>query len=210
VLKRRSNGTITSSGSKTRDGVVEDSDNAATSIVPNNNNPNIDSTNARHSPQSPQPPITPLQPLNTLESAKHVAAVVDNLDFVGWNGELYVIVRGEGVKRVRVEGENRGVKKVDAAAGTMDTPSSSVTPVPLLTSSSSSTPQPPLPSSSSPHIPQTRNPTPTTTTATIELKELPSRRRLDCAKAVDLGNDDNVWLERRDVPIDYDMPVGGD
>jgi hypothetical protein len=51
----------------------------------------------------------------------------------------------------------------------------------------------------------------TTTTQmmmTVELKELPSRRRLDCGKGVDLGGEDAVWLERKDVPMDYDMPVG--
>ncbi|KAL0065624.1 hypothetical protein AAF712_007402 [Marasmius tenuissimus] len=40
----------------------------------------------------------------------------------------------------------------------------------------------------------------------IELKELPARRRLDCAKGVDLGSDDAAWLERKDVPIDYEVP----
>jgi len=44
---------------------------------------------------------------------------------------------------------------------------------------------------------------------TVELKELPSRRRLDCGKGVDLGSDDAAWLERKDVPMDYDMPVTG-
>ncbi|KAG7087801.1 hypothetical protein E1B28_013742 [Marasmius oreades] len=41
----------------------------------------------------------------------------------------------------------------------------------------------------------------------VELKELPSRRRLDCAKGVDLGTEDAAWLERKDVPIDYEVPV---
>ncbi|KAF9262077.1 hypothetical protein L218DRAFT_945606 [Marasmius fiardii PR-910] len=40
----------------------------------------------------------------------------------------------------------------------------------------------------------------------VELKELPSRRRLDCAKGVDLGTEDAAWLERKDVPIDYEVP----
>jgi hypothetical protein len=38
-----------------------------------------------------------------------------------------------------------------------------------------------------------------------ELKELPSRRRLDCGKGVNLGTDDAAWLERKDVPMDYEM-----
>ncbi|THU82010.1 hypothetical protein K435DRAFT_872763, partial [Dendrothele bispora CBS 962.96] len=40
----------------------------------------------------------------------------------------------------------------------------------------------------------------------IELKELPSRRRLDCGKGVDLGGEDAAWLERKDVPVDYEEP----
>jgi hypothetical protein len=39
----------------------------------------------------------------------------------------------------------------------------------------------------------------------VELKELPVRRRLDCGKGVDLGGDDAMWMERKDVPIDYEM-----
>ena len=40
----------------------------------------------------------------------------------------------------------------------------------------------------------------------VELKELPARRRLDCGTGVDLGSEDAAWLERKDVPIDYEMP----
>jgi hypothetical protein len=40
----------------------------------------------------------------------------------------------------------------------------------------------------------------------VELKELPTRRRLDCGKGVDLGGEDAAWLERKDVPMDYEMP----
>lgn len=39
----------------------------------------------------------------------------------------------------------------------------------------------------------------------IELKELPARRRLDCGKGVNLGTEDAMWMERKDVPIDYEM-----
>lgn len=41
---------------------------------------------------------------------------------------------------------------------------------------------------------------------TVELKELPVRRRLDCGKGVDLGSEDAMWLERKDVPMDYERP----
>lgn len=39
----------------------------------------------------------------------------------------------------------------------------------------------------------------------VELKELPVRRRLDCGKGVNLGTDDAAWMERKDVPMDYEM-----
>ncbi|KAF7327189.1 hypothetical protein MKEN_00296000 [Mycena kentingensis (nom. inval.)] len=41
----------------------------------------------------------------------------------------------------------------------------------------------------------------------VELKELPCRRHLDCASGVDLGGEDAAWLERKDVPMDYEMPA---
>ncbi len=31
-------------------------------------------------------------------------------------------------------------------------------------------------------------------------------RRLDCGKGADLGGEDAAWLERKDVPIDYETP----
>lgn len=75
-------------------------------------------------------------------SLRSIATVLPSLDFVGWHGEHYVVVRGEG------SGDGEAV----------------------------------------------------------ELKELPSRRRLDCGKGVDLGSEDAAWLERKDVPMDYEMP----
>ena len=71
--------------------------------------------------------------------AKSVAIYVPSLDFVGWHGEHYVVVRG-------------------------DSPVS------------------------------------------VDLKELPARRRLDCGCGVDLGGEDAAWMERKDVPIDYEVP----
>ncbi|KAH8112135.1 hypothetical protein DFH11DRAFT_1609969 [Phellopilus nigrolimitatus] len=69
---------------------------------------------------------------------RRIAAAVPALDFIGWHGEHFVVVRG------------------DAHA--------------------------------------------------VDLKDLPARRRLDCGTGVDLGGDDAAWLERKDVPIDYEMP----
>ena len=73
-------------------------------------------------------------------SVRSVALSIPTLDFVGWHGEHYVILRGG------LAGEK------------------------------------------------------------VELKELPARRRLDCGKGVDLGNEDATWLERKDVPMDYEVP----
>ncbi|KAF8890753.1 hypothetical protein BD779DRAFT_1622465 [Infundibulicybe gibba] len=75
-------------------------------------------------------------------SARCIATAVPSVDFIGWHGEHYVVVRSEG---------DEGCESV-------------------------------------------------------ELKELPSRRRLDCGKGVDLGSEDAAWLERKDVPMDYEMP----
>ncbi|KAJ7607504.1 hypothetical protein FB45DRAFT_993876 [Roridomyces roridus] len=74
-------------------------------------------------------------------SARSVATALPVLDFLGWHGEHYVVVRGGGEQ------------------------------------------------------------------GSVELKELPCRRHLDCGKGVDLGGEDAAWLERKDVPMDYEMPV---
>lgn len=217
--------------------------------------------------QQPPPPLPPVQqqyvpqpvppqPLGTLESAKHVASIVDSLDFVGWNGELYVIVRGTPhiVKTGLVTNVDNTttlggvVRKVDAgveAGGIIGPSRTSASASPILRTDisrsspstnantntttnantnananttgggASTTPAPPTPQ------PQQLQPQPQPLpqqqeqqqqqqiiSSTVELKELPSRRRLDCGKGVDLGSDDAVWLERKDVPMDYDMPVG--
>ncbi|EKM74787.1 hypothetical protein AGABI1DRAFT_132904 [Agaricus bisporus var. burnettii JB137-S8] len=256
AVKRRNNLGASSSGTKNREGGVDES--AHVTLINDQNHHHNNNNNHIDVDHDVPLPVVPLEPLDTLDSARHVALCVESLDFVGWNEELYVIVRGlGGGERVRggeseEKGEvgNRGVRKVDVGASTMDMidggggggAKNSVLPISsqLLASTASSSSTPPLPStSSSPlpsHIPTTNGissphlstststpitiPVRTTTMAqqqqqqttmtmkTVELKELPSPRKLDCAKGVDLGNEDNVWLERRDVPIDYDMPVG--
>ncbi|KAF4586299.1 hypothetical protein EYR40_010307 [Pleurotus pulmonarius] len=89
-------------------------------------------------------------------SVRSMAIHVQTLDFVGWHGEHYAVVRGSGW----------------------------------------------------PHAPSTSSylPGPWREGGMVELKELPSRRRLDCGKGVDLGTEDAAWLERKDVPMDYEMP----
>ncbi|RDX41590.1 hypothetical protein OH76DRAFT_1364283 [Lentinus brumalis] len=72
-------------------------------------------------------------------NARSIARELPTLDFVGWHGEHYVVVRsGERAK--------------------------------------------------------------------VDLKELPARRRLDCAKGVDFGSEDAAWMERKDLPMDYETP----
>ncbi|KAJ7787564.1 hypothetical protein B0H14DRAFT_2473252 [Mycena olivaceomarginata] len=80
-------------------------------------------------------------------AARGVARALPGLDFLGWHGEHYVVVRRTGERQ---EGEAE---------------------------------------------------------EEVELKELPCRRHLDCGKGVDVGGEDATWLERKDVPIDYEMPV---
>jgi len=78
-----------------------------------------------------------------LSNARNLAIAVPSIDFLGWHGEHFAIVRG---------GTDAYCNRV------------------------------------------------------VELKELPTRRRLDCGKGVDLGSDDATWLERKDVPTDYELP----
>ena len=77
-----------------------------------------------------------------LSNARSIAYSIPSLDFIGWHGEHFVIVRTTSDRQW---------------------------------------------------------------SGNVELKELPTRRRLDCGKGVDLGSDDAAWLERKDVPMDYEM-----
>lgn len=79
-----------------------------------------------------------------ISNARSIACSIPSLDFLGWHGEHFVIVRTESDKQW---------------------------------------------------------------SGHVELKELPTRRRLDCGKGVDLGSDDAAWLERKDVPMDYELPT---
>ena len=78
-------------------------------------------------------------------SIRNIAATVPSLDFIGWHGEHYVVVRHS---------------VPDGACGR----------------------------------------------ERVELKELPARRRLDCAKGGDFGGEDAAWMERKDLPMDYESP----
>lgn len=85
-----------------------------------------------------------------LSNARSIAIAVPSIDFLGWHGEHFVVVR-------------------------------------------STTPQ-------AGFLADPRH-------RAVEIKDLPSRRRLDCGKGVDLGGEDAAWLERKDVPMDYEVPA---
>lgn len=102
-----------------------------------------------HSKRRPQPNLLSEKDFQVqtdlwTTSARSIAVALPTLDFVGWHGEHYVVVRSSA-------SQDGGPEKV-------------------------------------------------------ELKELPARRRLDCGKGVDLGTEDAAWMERKDVPMDYEMP----
>lgn len=209
----------------------------------------------------PAPSLPPPKPLGTLESAKYAAHMIKSLDFVGWNGELFVIVRNGqqgtassatasssvseaksvGWTAVSANGTDVRVGRVGDGPGSSSMMGAEVVEPFTTTTSSRATMDDtgdpvslisttPIPDrqqraqqqSSPPSSLSTQLPPPLQTTqlsqspphvmevmAAVELKELPSRRRLDCGKGVDLGGEDAAWLERKDVPMDYDMPVGG-
>ncbi|KAH9029242.1 hypothetical protein EDB85DRAFT_2091001 [Lactarius pseudohatsudake] len=97
------------------------------------------------------------QPSHMHESQVHacdVALTIPSLDYVGWHGEHFVVVRHHHLGSSTVCGPLGG----GVAGG-----------------------------------------------ACAELRELPVRRRLDCGNGVDLGSDDAMWIERKDVPIDYEV-----
>jgi len=96
-----------------------------------------------------------------LAHAREVALAVPSIDYVGWHGEHFVVVR---------HNHNNGHHHSSASGGTCG-----------------------------------NNGDAAANGVCVELKELPVRRRLDCGKGVDLGSDDAMWMERKDVPIDYEM-----
>lgn len=206
-------------------------------------------------------------------SAKYIALAVPSIDFVGWHGEHYVVIRHSGAGPWGTYGFSLAKTKAvmaspspsnDSSASSSQTgrcidcaapmrpfikpqqPSVSAspqTPIPQLPQPSPvhpqhisplhpqpihSLPQTPLntvhyphPHPQYPHHHHHRHPSlpyspfppsynslleEATSRLKVELKELPSRRRLDCGKGVDLGGSDAIWLERKDVPVDYEAP----
>ena len=97
-----------------------------------------------------------------LAHARDVALSVPSIDYLGWHGEHFVVVRHNHHNHSHHHSSTSG----GACNDKSDTAANG---------------------------------------ACVEIKELPVRRRLDCGKGVDLGNDDAMWMERKDVPIDYEM-----
>lgn len=113
-----------------------------------------------------------------MNAARKVAAAVPSLDFLGWHGEHYVVVRHDSPNAHRPHSHSSSTK---SHATSQEHPSSGqgIT-------------------GKQPHVAHTE----------VKLKELPPRRRLDTGFGVDLGGPDGCWLERIDIPIDYEL-VGG-
>ncbi|KAI9450284.1 hypothetical protein F5148DRAFT_1277868 [Russula earlei] len=103
-----------------------------------------------------------LQTDTWLAHTRQVALAVPSIDYVGWHGEHFVVVRHHH----RHHHNNHHHSNASGTCGTMVGGAASG--------------------------------------ACVELKELPVRRRLDCGKGVDLGSEDAMWMERKDVPIDYE------
>jgi hypothetical protein len=100
-----------------------------------------------------------------LAHAREVALAVPSIDYVGWHGEHFVVVR-HNHNHNRNHNHHHSSASGGACIDRGDAAANGVC---------------------------------------VEIKELPVRRRLDCGKGVDLGGDDAMWMERKDVPIDYEM-----
>ncbi|KAF9784563.1 hypothetical protein BJ322DRAFT_1100263 [Thelephora terrestris] len=123
-----------------------------------------------------------------MNAAKKVAAAVQSVDFLGWQGERYVVARRDNSS--------------DVAHPASHSHHSSAHPPSNMHLTRSHGRSNSIQGSVGRHSQASAD-------ADIELKELPPRRRLDTGFGVDLGGPDGCWLERIDVPIDYEL-VGGE
>lgn len=125
-----------------------------------------------------------------INAAKKVAAAVPGVDFLGWYGEHYVVVRRDGPNAHHSHPHSNPTQSHSTLYSTSYTHP---------------------PSHSHGHLSSGQGSVckrSQSADTDIELKELPPRRRLDTGFGVDLGGADGCWLERIDVPIDYEL-VGG-
>ena len=125
-----------------------------------------------------------------MNAARKVATAVPSVDFLGWHGEHYVVVRRDPHSQLH-----------STLHSASHLHSHTYAHPPSHTHSTHSHGY----SSSGQGLVGKRS---QGADADIELKELPPRRRLDTGFGVDLGGPDGCWLERIDVPIDYEL-VGG-
>ncbi|KAF9646163.1 hypothetical protein BDM02DRAFT_296674 [Thelephora ganbajun] len=131
-----------------------------------------------------------------MNAGRKVAATVPSVDFLGWYGEHYVVVRHDNSNS-----NSNSAQSHYTLHSTSHSHSHSHAHPPSHTHSSHSHGHPSSGQGSVGKRSQVAD-------TDIELKELPPRRRLDTGFGVDLGGPDGCWLERIDVPIDYEL-VGG-
>lgn len=127
-----------------------------------------------------------------MNAARKVVTAVPSVDFLGWHGEHYVVVRRDNPNPAQSH------STIHLASHPHSHPH--IHPPSHVHSFHSHG------HSGSGQGPACRRSQVADTD--IELKELPSRRRLDTGFGVDLGGEDGSWLERIDIPIDYEL-VGG-
>jgi len=136
-----------------------------------------------------------------MNAAKRIASAVPSLDFLGWHGEHYVVVRHDSPNTCHPHSHSNSTQSHSTLSSASHSHSHSYAHPPSHTHSShlhghSNSGQGSVGKHSQ------------VADTDIELKELPPRRRLDTGFGVDLGGPDGCWLERIDIPIDYEL-VGG-
>ena len=136
-----------------------------------------------------------------MNAARKVATAVPSLDFLGWHGEHYVVVRRDNPNARQPHSHPNPTQSYSTVQST--SPSHSHLHAHSLSHVHSFHPH--GHSNSGQGLVGRRS---QVADVDIELKELPSRRRLDTGFGVDLGGADGCWLERIDIPIDYEL-VGG-
>jgi len=136
-----------------------------------------------------------------MNAAKKVASAVPSLDFLGWHGEHYVVVRHDNPNTHHPQSRSNSTQSHSSLHSASYSHSHSYAHPPSHTHSSHSHGHSSSGQGSVGKHSQVAD-------MDIELKELPPRRRLDTGFGVDIGGSDGCWLERIDIPIDYEL-VGG-
>ena len=160
---------------------------------------NIDTANVRR----PQPTMLNEKEFRRetdrwMNAARKVATAIPSLDFLGWHGEHYVIVRHDDPNIHQPHSHSNPSQPHSIPP---HPPQHPYTHPPSHAHSSHLHGHPSSGQGSVGERFQVAD-------TDIELKELPPRRRLDTGFGVDLGGADGCWLERIDIPIDYEL-VGG-